>query len=505
MMRKMAGHAGFAGWVVLAAVMCGAGLLAREQQSTAPPLNSPTRVPPPAAPALMPLDEAYLQTHLAAEDQKYAAIDGKRLKEYVADQVAISKRYRDAGHRLWGRIIGTESDAEDAAWLIEKFKQTGLSDVHAQYFDLPAQWMPESWSMSAWVGKKKLEFESAQPAYLAPATAKQGLELKVVYAGLGSEADFQGRDVRGKAVLLYSMPQPDSAWNSAASEGAVERAVAKGAAAVLEVVAVPGNFRMQIYPAGEKAPAFSLGTEDGNALRDLIAGAPPNDPPMVKIELDVQMAAGLKTATVWGTLPGATDETIYVVAHRDGWFEGANDNGTGVATMLGLAEYFSKIPREQRRRTMVFLGTSGHHNGEMPSGSWLAEHKEVFAKTALLINCEHTAGVQVDLRGPVGRRVNQTGAFTWYVGGSRRLAELAARAYRDFGVATYEEPERGAGGEMAAFYKSAPSLQLLQGGIYFHSDHDTLETVPYTGLAASTRAYAKIIDGVNELSLSELR
>ncbi|HSB74447.1 MAG TPA: hypothetical protein VLC12_02290, partial [Terriglobales bacterium] len=120
-------------------------------------------------------------------------------------------------------------------------------------------------------------------------------------------------------------------------------------------------------------------------------------------------------------------------------------------------------------------------------------------------NCEHTAGVQADLRGPMIRQADQTGAFTWYVGGSRRLAEIAADAYRSFGVVTYAQPERGAGGEMSPFFRLAPSLQLLQGGVYFHSDHDTLDTVPYTGLAASTRAYAKIIDEVNQLDLGDMQ
>ena len=78
---------------------------------------------------------------------------------------------------------------------------------------------------------------------------------------------------------------------------------------------------------------------------DLIAGAPAAGTARVKLSLDVQLTPNLKTATIWGTLPGTTDETVFVVAHRDGWFEAANDNGTGVATMLGLAEYFAKIPR----------------------------------------------------------------------------------------------------------------------------------------------------------------
>ena len=93
--------------------------------------------------------------------------------------------------------------------------------------------------------------------------------------------------------------------------------------------------------------------------------------PHVKIRLDVKAVPGLKSSTVWGSFPGTTDETIYVIAHRDGWFEGSNDNGTGVATMIGLAEYFAKIPKEQRRRTIYFLGTTGHHDGTAESGAWL--------------------------------------------------------------------------------------------------------------------------------------
>ena len=98
-----------------------------------------------------------MQWKLAPSDQKYAAIDGKHLKVYVDEQAAISRRYRDAGHKLWGRIIGAESDSEDARWLMEKFRQAGLSDVSTQSFDLPPQWMPESWSVMASAGGKTLQ------------------------------------------------------------------------------------------------------------------------------------------------------------------------------------------------------------------------------------------------------------------------------------------------------------------------------------------------------------
>src|SRR4029077_4715590 len=93
---------------------------------------------------------------------------------------------------------------------------------------------------------------------------------------------------------------------------------------------------------------------------------------------------------VWGSLPGTSDEAIFVVAHRDGWFEGATDNASGVATMLGLARDFAKIPPDERRRTIHFLGPSGHHDNSGMTGHWLADHKEMFAKTAFIINREHT-------------------------------------------------------------------------------------------------------------------
>ena len=47
-----------------------------------------------------------------------------------------------------------------------------------------------------------------------------------------------------------------------------------------------------------------------------------------------------------------SDEKIIVSAHRDGYFEGAADNASGLATLVGLAEYFTKLPKEKRPRTM---------------------------------------------------------------------------------------------------------------------------------------------------------
>ena len=225
----------------------------------------------------------------------------------------------------------------------------------------------------------------------------------------------------------------------------------------------------------------------------------------MNVRLDVRMVPQLKTANVWGVLPGTSDEQVLIVAHRDGWFDGATDNASGVATAVGLAEYFAKVPKERRRRAIVVIGTPGHHNSANIGVQWLADHKDTALKhTALIINCEHTAATQNYLLGPTIRPANTATAMWWYVGGGPRLAAAAVKAFDTFGVATFAQPETSAAGEIGPSHRLAPALQLIQSEMFFHSDAETPDTVPPAGLEATTRAYAKIIDEVNRLDLDQL-
>src|SRR5262245_24009425 len=80
---------------------------------------------------------------LPASDQKFGAIEGPRLKGYVEELAGIARRYRDNGHpQFWGRIIGTEGDAETAQWMLQKFRALGMTDVREQTIELSPQWMP---------------------------------------------------------------------------------------------------------------------------------------------------------------------------------------------------------------------------------------------------------------------------------------------------------------------------------------------------------------------------
>ncbi len=498
----------------------GAGAPAAGQAAPAAPTTGARGRGAPPQPVFK-LEDNFLQWRLLPNEKAYDAIDPKRLLGYVNDLAAFSRRYRDAGHpQFWGRIIGTTADHENAQWLMGKFKEIGLADVHEDAIDLAPQWFPQSWDLTAAVADKTLKLNSAQPAYTTPGTTGAGLDLEVVYAGLGSEADFIGRDVRGKAVLLFSNPMPGSWRHTATQEGAIARAQQKGAAAIICSIQLPpvvgmtgdagaGNIRTQLYPTGTNVPTFSMGMKDGMDFRDMIGQAPAGQPVHLKLRMDVQQVPNLKTSTVWGKLPGTTDETIYVEAHRDGWFESATDNASGVASMLGIAEYFAKVPQAQRRRTIIFIGTSGHHNSGPNTAAWLAEHQEeLFKKAALLINCEHTAAAGLELLGEAIRVVANEAGFLWYGGGNQRpkLQEAAYKAFQQFGVPIYAEPENGTpGGEASRLYQFVPAVQASNYNMFFHSDAETPATVPGNGLAASARAYAKVIEEVNKMELKDLQ
>jgi peptidase M28-like protein len=505
MMRKM-----MIGALALAAVAAVAAVVGRDARAqTSPSSASAPRTTPLAAPSGK-LEDALLEWPLPPGEQAYGKIDGRHLHRYVDEQAAIARRYRDQGHpKFWGRIIGSSADAESAEWLANKFRSSGLSDVRIQPLDLGPQWFPQRWSVAVTAAGKTITLDSAQPDYRAAGLPAGGIDVEAVYGGMGSAADLAGKDLKGKAVFTYTML-------GAHNEDAVKRADEHGALAIFEVDMSPGNMRYQAYPSNTNAPAFTVGGDDGLAVRELMGSLPPGQTARVKATLDVQMVPNLKTALVWGTLPGATDETIYIVAHRDGWFEASGDNAGGVAAMVGLAEYYAKVPQAQRRRTMVFIGLDGHHNtgpGSAVGGVWLndpANKAKLFAKTALSINCEHPSTIQTYVRpryiaGDVLRWSNMYTAQQWYAGGPSRpeLTTIAVKAFKAHGVPLLTEPNsRPPAGDLGRLYRFTPGVATSEFFHYFHTDQESPDTVPWTGLQATTRAYAAIVDEVNKHPLT---
>ena len=153
-------------------------------------------------------DDAFIQIPLRADDRRYADIDGDRLKSFLMEVDSISLADRDRGNVFWGRNIGTLGHEETQDWVERYFRANGLENVYRQPFDVGPQWKPEAWTISFSAGGRTFELESARPPQGAESTPAGGLDFELIWLGTGSEADYIGRDVRGKAVLILDIPRP---------------------------------------------------------------------------------------------------------------------------------------------------------------------------------------------------------------------------------------------------------------------------------------------------------
>src|SRR5262245_31131806 len=232
-------------------------------------------------------EDAYIPAALPASERDYAGIDGAKMKASVNDIVAISRKSRDDGNKYWGRIAGTKYEAMTADYIEARFRKLGMVDINRPSFDLPPQWFAIDWDVSASGGGKSATFSSLRPALGVPSTPAGGLDLDAMWVGLGTAADFAGRDVRGKAVVIHSMLSPGQMGQSGIFEGSYKRAIEAGAGAIIAIWGYYDNMAVWqglvgAFNSPGAPPGFFVGFEDGRKLRDLISAGP------VKIKMRLQ-------------------------------------------------------------------------------------------------------------------------------------------------------------------------------------------------------------------------
>ena len=481
--------AAVAGAVVVAAVV------SLPAQRGAAPGGAPAREARPPNPLGQPLldpeghprDDVFIHMPLQPEDRAYGDIVGTTMKGYVNEVAAISLKDRDrTGPKgFWGRNQGTPGHAATADWVEAYFKKFNLTDVHKQPFDVGPQWSVQDYEFTFSTGGKTYTYPSARPSSGVESTPAGGRDLDVMWLGIGSDADYIGRDVRGKAVIVQDLLTPGVLNQSINWDQTVQRAYDKGAAVVGIVYGIAENFA--VWEGTRGRPGFQLGWQDGRALRDLIGKG---EPVKLKYRIASTSTPGLKSSAVWGTLKGTTDEDVLIVAHMDGFFEGSIDNGSGLAVMIGLAEHFSKVPQSQRRRTIRFLGSVGHHAG--PGTQWLHENRATeLSKTALIINLEHVAAVRTKYWGPTLRMSDAVSPMRWWVYGSPKLLDIAVNNFRHFNVGLTADMDSNASGEIGSIERDAPSMQVITSPEPKHTEQDTPAWVPAVGLEQVGRAYAQ--------------
>ena len=152
------------------------------------------------------------------------------------------------------------------------FEALGLTVERVPYV-LPSDWRPTDWAASYRAADgSTTTLATAFPVARTKATGPRGITAEAVWVGVGSGADFLGRDVEGKAVVIYSVFVPGGRSHSASDRAGLfdanTRAVALGAALVVNVMGVPGNGQFQPEGGLREVPQFTLSMDEGFALRD---------------------------------------------------------------------------------------------------------------------------------------------------------------------------------------------------------------------------------------------
>jgi len=223
-------------------------------------------------------------------------------------------------------------------------------------------------------GTQTVTLQSAFPQPGGATIAGGSLTAGVVFVGHGTDADLAGRDLKGKIAVVHVRPEP-SLFGSA-EQGVAARLVEKGAVGVINAVEGPGNAQYfdSRFACG-KAPCFMVGGNDGWFLQQVIgkaANAGVLDKLKVSMSLASEEKSALTSANGVATIPGQSARRIIVNAHADGYFQGGDDNASGLAVLVSLARYFAKQPKPVH--TLMFVASGGHHGPGNGPASLVAAH-----------------------------------------------------------------------------------------------------------------------------------
>jgi len=489
------------------------------QESARPTAWFGTPLPPPTSDPRRPVlkyDDVFgpLPTHFVHRPGKAdETLDADTLKKDQQTIVGFSLESLAAGDKIWGRRAATPAFMRTIEWAAASMKLAGLKDAHVETYPVQGtMWTPTSWKVELvgdaafGAGSADVTLTSAFPQPGGATIAGGSVTAPVIFVGHGTDADLAGRDVKGRIAVVHVRPEP-SLFGSA-EQGVAQKLTKLGAVGVVNAVEGPGNalYFDARFACGAQ-PCFMIGGQDAWFLQQVIgkaASAGVADRVELRLALASEEQANLTSGNAIATIPGRSPRRIIVNAHADGYFQGGDDNASGLAVLVGLAKYFAKQPQPQH--TLMFVASGGHHSPGNGPAALVAAHPEL-KDTTLIINLEHVAYLDA-VRGKT-RATNNIG-MTWessvtesakavgVTNLSPFLVDLWSKAPKCFGVATYQSAGVTVSGDLGGYRTlGVPMTQMIQSGTFYHSSGDVLEQVPGEGLERAARFHAYFIEQVD--------
>ena len=279
---------------------------------------------------------------------------------------------------------------------------------------------------------------------------------------------------------------------------------------------LPGNMRVRDIGCGGRS-CFNLGGRDGRfleAVLDAAAEAGAAGELRVQMRLESQRFSGLSAANGVAVIPGTSrsDEYIVLNAHADGWFDGAGDNGDGLAVLVALARHFARSD-QRLERSLVLVASAGHHSSGLSGpGHFVQMNPDIIDGTVLVVNLEHTAQRHIT----PARSQHADGHREWTMDAHEApivagitnqapfLEDLVARGIERYGTNFVSGPNTMASGEGGSYRRAAPVFTTMQGPPMYHTTGEVLEMVSTPGLERMARFMAFFVKEVSRASAERI-
>ncbi len=327
---------------------------------------------------------------------------------------------------------------------------------------------------------------------MSVSTSAAGVTGNLIHVGEGTEADFAGKDVAGKIVLVDGI----------ATEEVAALASAFGALGELHISPNEHLYEMCVSPVWgspsqhtrDRLPTTvicSIARGDGDRLRDRLARGE-----AVTATLCADVDTGWrKTPLLVAELQPKGDDAPFVLfsGHHDTWHFGVMDNGGANATMLEAARLLALRASEWRRGLRICFW-SGHSHGRYSGSAWYADEyfDELDRRCAVHVNVDSTggegatvltnSGVIDELR-PLAADVIERVTGQKHAG--RRHGRAADQSFWGvgipsmFGSLSHQPP--------------GPVKMLTALGWWWHTPHDTAEHIDPDNLCRDTAIILEVL------------
>ena len=253
---------------------------------------------------------------------------------------------------------GSDDFRREAEWVADKAREFGLEDVQILWMKASSR----GWNLRSgevWVtepNEMKLGDVRETPLRVATGSRTTDVTAELIDVGRGTrDADYKGKKVKGKIVFASGSPgavQRQAVWKRGALGVIAYGSRRTGFPDQLPWQRIGGRSR----DGKEGTFAWILTPREGQRLRSRLAAAQKNNKPFrVRVKIEVELGEQTQ-AIVEGWIRGTEirDQAIVLTSHLQEEKTSANDDRSGVASMLEIARALvrlieqGKLPRPRR-------------------------------------------------------------------------------------------------------------------------------------------------------------